>query len=61
MGEDKRRYFEEHHDFDFAYEVAALNARFRANIFMVDKISAVFRIIPAEIWLLERLAYRDGA
>ncbi|MDA3903510.1 MAG: type IV pilus twitching motility protein PilT [Desulfuromusa sp.] len=56
MSEDKRRYFEEHHDLDFAYEVAALNARFRANIFMGRLgISAVFRIIPAEILTVEQL------
>ncbi|MDX2479127.1 MAG: type IV pilus twitching motility protein PilT [Desulfuromusa sp.] len=56
MSEDKRRYFEEHHDLDFAYEVTALNARFRANIFMGRLgISAVFRIIPAEILTVEQL------
>jgi len=56
MSEDQRLYFEEHHDLDFAYEVTALNARFRANIFMGRLgISAVFRIIPAEILTVEQL------
>ena len=47
MDEEQRHIFEESHDLDFAYEVTALNARFRANIFMGRLgISAVFRIIP---------------
>ncbi|MFK5925821.1 MAG: type IV pilus twitching motility protein PilT [Desulfuromusa sp.] len=56
MSEDQRHEFEEHHDLDFAYEVPALKARFRANIFMGRLgISAVFRIIPAEILTAEQL------
>ena len=56
MDEEQRHIFEEHHDLDFAYEVTALNARFRANIFMGRLgISAVFRIIPAEILTVEQL------
>lgn len=56
MDEEQRQRFEEDHDLDFAYEVAALNARFRANIFMGRLgISAVFRIIPAEILTVEQL------
>lgn len=56
MNEAQRLEFEEHHDLDFAYEVPALKARFRANIFMGRLgISAVFRIIPAEILTAEQL------
>jgi len=56
MTEDQRDEFEQHRDLDFAYEVPALNARFRANIFWGRLgISAVFRIIPAEILSVTRL------
>jgi twitching motility protein PilT len=56
MDEKKRAEFEVRRDLDFAYEVEALNARFRANIFMGRLgISAVFRIIPAEILSVEQL------
>ncbi len=56
MSEVQRETFESCHDLDFAYEVGALNARFRANIFMGRLgISAVFRIIPAEILTVEQL------
>ena len=56
MNEKQRQDFEERHDLDFAYEVPALNARFRANIFIGRLgISAVFRIIPAEILTVEQL------
>ena len=56
MSEDQRAEFEEKHDLDFAYEVEALNARFRANIFLGRLgISAVFRIIPVEILTVQQL------
>ncbi|MCW9048781.1 MAG: type IV pilus twitching motility protein PilT [Deltaproteobacteria bacterium] len=56
MSENQRSEFEERHDLDFAYEVKALKARFRANIFMGRMgISAVFRIIPEEILTVEQL------
>lgn len=56
MNEEQRSSFEATHDLDFAYEVQALKARFRANIFMGRLgISAVFRIIPAEILTVEQL------
>ena len=56
MDENQRTVFEETNDLDFAYEVDALKARFRANIFMGRLgISAVFRIIPAEILSVEQL------
>ncbi len=56
MSEEHRQSFEQTHDLDFAYEVNALKSRFRANIFMGRLgISAVFRIIPAEILTVEQL------
>ncbi|MCF6179118.1 MAG: type IV pilus twitching motility protein PilT [Geopsychrobacter sp.] len=56
MDDAQRAEFEARHDLDFAYEVRALNARFRANIFMGRLgISGVFRIIPAEILSVEQL------
>lgn len=56
MSEAQRNEFEERCDLDFAYEVTELKARFRANIFMGRLgISAVFRIIPAEILSVEQL------
>ncbi len=56
MTEAQRTQFEDLHDLDFAYEVTALKARFRANVFMGRLgISAVFRIIPAEILTVEQL------
>lgn len=56
MNQDQQHEFETTHDLDFAYEVGALQARFRANIFMGRLgISAVFRIIPEEILTVEHL------
>jgi twitching motility protein PilT len=43
------------HDYDYAYEVAAL-ARFRANVFFNQQgMAAVFRTIPAKILTLDEL------
>ncbi|WP_321370264.1 type IV pilus twitching motility protein PilT [uncultured Desulfuromusa sp.] len=56
MSQNQREEFEKTNDLDFAYEVSALQARFRANIFMGRLgISAVFRIIPTEILSVEQL------
>ncbi len=56
MSDAQRETFEATHDLDFAYEVTALGARFRANVFMGRLgISAVFRIIPAEILTVDQL------
>ena len=56
MSQNQREEFEKTYDLDFAYEVSALQARFRANIFMGRLgISAVFRIIPTEILSVEQL------
>ncbi|HEY4486097.1 MAG TPA: type IV pilus twitching motility protein PilT [Nitrospiria bacterium] len=56
MSEDQRRQFEATFDIDFAYEVAELESRFRANIFNGRLgISAVFRLIPTQILTVEQL------
>lgn len=56
MSEQQRLQFEETHDLDFAYEVPALEARFRANVFEGRLgISAVFRMIPGTILSAEQL------
>jgi twitching motility protein PilT len=56
MSEAQRKTYETTRDLDFAYEVTELKSRFRANIFMGRLgISAVFRLIPAEILSAEQL------
>jgi twitching motility protein PilT len=56
MNDAQRKQFEAAHDIDFAYEVPALEARFRANIFYGRLgISAVFRLIPTRILTVEEL------
>ncbi len=56
MNEGQRGEFEERQDLDFAYESTLVNARFRANVFMGRLgLSAVFRIIPADILTVEQL------
>jgi twitching motility protein PilT len=56
MSEVQRRQFELIHDIDFAYEVSALESRFRANVFYGRHgISAVFRMIPTQILTVEQL------
>lgn len=56
MTEAQRKTYETTRDVDFAYEVPELKARFRANIFMGRLgMSAVFRLIPAEILTAEQL------
>lgn len=53
--EEKQKYFEEHWDLDFAYDLPGV-ARYRCN-FLNQKwgIAAVFREIPSEILTLEQL------
>jgi twitching motility protein PilT len=55
MPEKNRKEFTEHHDTDFAYEIADL-ARFRSNVF-ADRQGpgAVFRVIPTKILTAEQL------
>jgi len=61
MSEAQRQSFEATHDLDFAYEVPALESRFRANIFMGRLgISAVFRLIPGTILTAEQLGLVSG-
>lgn len=56
MSDVQKEKFEATHDLDFAYEVPALDARFRANIFFGRLgISAVFRMIPGQILTAEQL------
>ena len=56
MSDIQKEKFEATKDIDFAYEVPALQARFRANIFYGRLgISAVFRMIPAQILTAEQL------
>ena len=56
MTEPQRQVFEANHDIDFAYEVPALQARFRANIFCGRLgVGGVFRLIPTEIATAEQL------
>jgi twitching motility protein PilT len=50
-----KKEFSEHHDSDFAYEIAGL-ARFRANLFRDrNGPGAVFRVIPSKILTAEQL------
>lgn len=56
MRPEQQQQFEETHDIDFAYEVPALAARFRANVFCGRLgMSAVFRLIPTQILTVEQL------
>jgi twitching motility protein PilT len=61
MNEQQRQQFEQTNDVDFAYEVPAIDSRFRANIFMGRLgISAVFRLIPTKILTVKELGLSDG-
>ncbi|MDW7644033.1 MAG: type IV pilus twitching motility protein PilT [Desulfuromonadales bacterium] len=61
MTEEQRQNFEANLDIDFAYEVPALQSRFRANIFYGRLgISAVFRLIPTHILTAEQLGLPPG-
>jgi len=56
MNDAQKEEFETLHDTDFAYEVSALNARFRVNVFLGRHgISAAFRLIPNRILTVEEL------
>ena len=56
MTDAQIKIFEETLDIDFAYEVMELKSRFRANIFNGRHgVSAVFRLIPAQILTAEQL------
>lgn len=56
MSESQNKQFEKTRDLDFAYEVTALESRFRANIFCGRLgMSAVFRLIPTTILTVEQL------
>src|SRR5262245_23420498 len=56
MSDVQRSQFDSSHDIDFAYEVPALEARFRVNIFYGRLgITGVFRLIPTRIVTAEQL------
>lgn len=55
MNDKHRKYFEEHLETDFSFEIPEL-ARFRVNVFNHDRgAGGVFRTIPSEILSLEQL------
>ncbi|MCX5797394.1 MAG: type IV pilus twitching motility protein PilT [Elusimicrobia bacterium] len=61
MLDHQRAEFEKTHDLDFAYPVDALQARFRANVYVGRLgISAVFRLIPAEIKTVQQLGLPES-
>jgi twitching motility protein PilT len=61
MTDQQRKQFEETRDLDFAYSVEELQSRFRANIFVGRLgISAVFRLIPAQIKTVQQLGLPDA-
>jgi len=61
MSESQRDAFEQTRDIDFAYEVPAIDSRFRANLFYGRLgISAVFRLIPTRILSVKELGLKDS-
>ncbi|HKI51167.1 MAG TPA: type IV pilus twitching motility protein PilT [Geothermobacteraceae bacterium] len=61
MSESQRDEFEQTRDIDFAYEVPAIESRFRANIFYGRLgISAVFRLIPTRILTVKELGLKPS-
>ncbi len=56
LNDSQTEEFEATNDIDFAYEVPALKARFRVNVFRTRHgVSAVFRLIPNNILTIEEL------
>ena len=56
MNDQQRKFFQEHLDLDFSFELGEL-ARFRVNVFLQRKgTAAVFRTIPTEVISLDGLA-----
>jgi len=59
MSDGQRKSFEEHFELDFSFSLGDI-ARFRVNVFKQnDGISAVFRVIPSEVFTLEQLKAPD--
>jgi len=55
MNDTQRKMFEEHFELDFSFALGDI-ARFRVNVFKQNKgMSAVFRVIPTEVFTLEQL------
>ena len=59
MNDTQRKMFEEHLELDFSFALGDI-ARFRVNVFNQNRgISAVFRVIPTEVFTLEQLKCPD--
>ncbi|MDT8375767.1 MAG: type IV pilus twitching motility protein PilT [Mariprofundaceae bacterium] len=59
MNDTQRKLFEEHLELDFSFALGDI-ARFRVNCFRQNRgISAVFRVIPTEVFTLEQLKCPD--
>jgi twitching motility protein PilT len=59
MNDTQRKLFEEHLELDFSFALGDI-ARFRVNVFNQNRgISAVFRVIPTEVFTLEQLKCPD--
>ncbi|MCF7821895.1 MAG: type IV pilus twitching motility protein PilT [Mariprofundaceae bacterium] len=55
MNDTQRKMFEEHLELDFSFALGDI-ARFRVNVFNQNRgMSAVFRVIPTEVFSLEQL------
>ena len=55
MNDGQRKIFEEHLELDFSFSLGDI-ARFRVNVFKQNNgMSAVFRVIPTEVFTLEQL------
>jgi len=59
MNDTQRKLFEEHLELDFSFALGDI-ARFRVNVFKQNRgMSAVFRVIPTEVFTLEQLKCPD--
>ncbi len=59
MTDTQRKLFEEHLELDFSFALGDI-ARFRVNVFNQNRgMSAVFRVIPTEVFTLEQLKCPD--
>jgi len=59
MSDGQRKLFEEHLELDFSFALGDI-ARFRVNVFKQNRgMSAVFRVIPTEVFTLEQLKCPD--
>jgi len=59
MNDTQRKLFEEHMELDFSFALGDI-ARFRVNVFNQNRgVSAVFRVIPTEVFTLDQLKCPD--